>query len=698
MTPAQRAVQKSTSAAVWWLVLLLFPVPGIIVWSNHFQNQFHDADFPAIVNNPAIHAPADLTRLFREPRTFSVEPEYADYRPVLSASYALDAWLSPLNNPLVFQVQSFLWFGLLILALYMVFRLIPGTGHYLALFAAGLVSVHPVAAETVNYISQRGQIMGAAGVSLALALWIIWPRRLPRRLPLLPDRVPQNWWQQKAWTHGPLWQRWYKRLLRWPLPFYLIPLVPALLAEPSAAMFALLLWAYAVLYDSEAGYLRLLFPTFVCAGYWLVQSAVVWRVSPMFRIPAAHYWLSQPWVAMRYLGYFFLPGNLGADAGLRPLAGGFGVLALAVCAVLASRSKQPHARGVAFGLWWFLAALLPAALLPQRDVEAIPRMFPAVAGLAFAVAQAGGLMLAFIAGLKLKPAARAASLSALGALFLAVPCVAGWMTYQRNQVWATELTLWQDVAEKNPENARGLVNYAAALAAAHEGAESLRYLRMAVPLAEGDGVLQLRLAQGFDRLNLVPETEFHFRQAVRQAPEYSAVHSRYAQWLFANQRRAEALSSAMTALSLNPADLPARHMVIEFYSLQADWVMVSKLAREVLALDSNDAAAKLSLRVATAATEQLWQAEEDVRISPAARDYLKLSGLYFHGQRFEESIRASRAALQLDPKLAEAYTGLALALHALQRDDEARAALHQAVRLRPEATFANRQLELLLQH
>ena len=704
---------KGNSEFLFWLLapVLLF-VLGLGVWSNHFQNRFHADDFPTLVNNRAVQSGADIQRFFMQPRTFSSEQEDADYKPVLDTSFAIDAWLSRPNRVIVYRLQSFLWFGLLIFSLYFLFRMVPGTTQPVALFGAALLGMHPVAAETVNSLIQRGQIIGAAGVTLALGIWILWSRQLPRKLGLNIDRVPQNWRQEQIRKHGPGWERWYAGFRELRIPFYLIPLIPALFAEPSAAAFALIFLAYVRLYDAEAGLKPLLVPAFVCATYLAVQTAVVASYSPLFRVRVLTWWATEPWVAMRYFYRFFLPGSLSADAGLKPLASwwppfalaGFaGVGLLTACAIWAGRVNSGHDngqdkrwRGVAFGIWWFLAALVPTALVPQRDVEATPRMFLAAAGLAFAVAHLGGILLDRITGSGMEPRRKNAAVMSLAAGALAILCTVGWMTYERNQVWNTELSLWLDVTQKNPENARGFINYASALIADRNGEAALSNLQKGVALSADDGRLQLLLAQTFDRLNKDVDTEFHFRRALLLAPQYASAYSYFAQWLFAHRRWDEALVMSRRALALNAADLISRHTLMDLHSLKADWGGVAQLAKEVLALDPDDPAGRRSLTVATASIDQLHRAEANVQANPKVDDYLKLSVLYYHGQRFEDCVKAARGALGLNPNLAEAHANIAAALHAIHRDDEAIVALREVIRLRPDMAFAKTDLDILL--
>jgi tetratricopeptide (TPR) repeat protein len=704
VTPATGPAHKGANHfLLGWLVPAVILILSLsVVWSNHFGNGFHADDQSTIVNNRAIRSLSEIPRFFTHPGAFSTAPESADYKPLLLTSFALDAALTGTGNPVVYQMDSFIWFALLIFSLYLLFRLIPGANDKIAFFGAALFGLHPIAAETVNYIVQRGQIMGAAGVSLALAFWIVFPRRMPKRLGFDLNRVPQSWLQSQIRLKGASWERAYQDFLRLPIPFYLVPLLPALLAEPSAAVFVLLAFAYRRLFEPEEGYRRLVLPAIVCGVYWVAQTLWVFTLSPLLRVPFLAWWWTQPWIVMRYLGRFLWPWGISADSGIGPLhlmqlsafAGVAGLVLLVCCAVAAGRREK--FRGVAFGLWWFLISLAPTLLVPQRAVEANSRMFLGAAGLAFAIASLGGIWLNEIEAMESKRSARMVGLAALSAIGLTILTGESLLTYARNQVWESEKTLWLDVTEKNPDNGRGYLEYASALLADSDDAEALPYLEKAEPLAGNDGLLQLRLAMGFDRMNKDAKAEAHFREAIRLAPRFSAVYSSYGKWLLLHQRTKEAAAMASKALELNPADLISRHTLMDLYSAKSDWATVARLANEVLALDPTDPEGKRSQTVAAAVMDQMKQAEADVKNSPTPDDYLKLSVLYFHNQRYEDCVKASREALRLRPDLAEAYANMAVALHTMGRNDEAMTALREVIRLRPDMEFAKKDLAILL--
>src|SRR5581483_8047023 len=62
----------------------------LAAYSDHFTNAFHFDDFHTITSNPYVHSLGNLPRFFRDAHTFSILPEHGSYRPLVSASVALD--------------------------------------------------------------------------------------------------------------------------------------------------------------------------------------------------------------------------------------------------------------------------------------------------------------------------------------------------------------------------------------------------------------------------------------------------------------------------------------------------------------------------------------------------------------------------------------------------------------------------------
>jgi hypothetical protein len=161
-------------------------------YANHFENGFHFDDFNTIVDNVYIHDLANVPRFFTDSTTFSTVRDHQTYRPVTSASLALDYRLAGGAKPFWFHLSTFLWFELHVLLLFFLFRLIMDAADphpsniWTALAAAACYGLHPANAETVNYINQRADLFCTLGTAASLLWFIARPADRKRGWYLLP--------------------------------------------------------------------------------------------------------------------------------------------------------------------------------------------------------------------------------------------------------------------------------------------------------------------------------------------------------------------------------------------------------------------------------------------------------------------------------------------------------------------------------
>ena len=122
------------------------------------------------------------------------------------------------------------------------------------------------------------------------------------------------------------------------------------------------------------------------------------------------------------------------------------------------------------------------------------------------------------------PSRRTASL--VGGTVLIVILLAGcsWATFARNQVWNSEIRLWEDATLKSPENPTGFIRYANALIAVGATDAAYENLGKASNLTHEDPAGFVALARAFDALGNVADTERSFNSpshpALTDAPRF----------------------------------------------------------------------------------------------------------------------------------------------------------------------------------
>jgi tetratricopeptide (TPR) repeat protein len=564
------------------LLCLLLSIAVLAVYSNHFHNDFHFDDGDSIVRNPAIRDPASISRFFGDPKLFSGAPTQQTYRPVTSASLAIDYWLAGGLDPFYFHLSTFLWYEVQLALMFLLFRRLMDMADphpsniWTALIATAVFGLHPANAETVNYIIQRADLYNAFGCVASLWLFIRYPSQ---------------------------------RKFGW----YLLPAAAAMLAKPPAMIFPLLLLAYVLLFEQDGargrwgGAVRSTVPALAVAGAvgWLLWRM---RVSTWNSVaPSAFlYRIVQPWVALHYFKTFFLPTGLNVDPGWhyvgpfspQALAGYAFVLGLLGAANAASRMRA--GKPVAFGILWFLVTLLPTSLMPLLDITNDHRMFFAFVGLSLAV-----VWILRVALFRLTARLTRNPMWAYGVVFVAAVLLvlAGLGTAERNRVWSTEESLWRDSTIKNPQNGRAWDSYGLVFFRQGDYANALKFFERAAAVNAACPICEGHLVHVYVQLNRDGLAERHLERLVELNPRIPDAYVAYGDWLHSAGRLAQSGKPLERAARLYPDSPELRQIVIEYYALR-DIAIRTALFK---ALDANHdlTLSSLELMVAPAALAAL---------------------------------------------------------------------------------------------
>ena len=182
---------------------------------------------------------------------------------------------------------------------------------------------------------------------------------------------------------------------------------------------------------------------------------IVFRANPTGDISPLEYLFTQAVVIPRYLRLVLLPWGLNVDHDIAversfspAVASGFAFLAILLAFGLYAVRRWP-VLGFAT-LWLFVALSIESSVLPIHDVMVEHRMYLVMPGIALAA----GNGFAWVFRQRRSPAliAGTAALLLLGAL-----------TFMRNEVWRTHVSLWSDALAKSPRKPRVYVNLGQAL-------------------------------------------------------------------------------------------------------------------------------------------------------------------------------------------------------------------------------------------
>ena len=548
-----------------------------LAYANHFHNDFHFDDFHTVTGNPYIRDLRNIPRFFTHADMFSALPANRSWRPLVSTSLAIDYWLGGGFNAVWFQSSTFFWFLVQLVLMFGLFLHVlnianPGgmgpvraessAGYFnffVALFATALYGVHPAIAETVNYVIQRGDVYSTLAVIAGLWIYVRWPERRKQYL-------------------------------------YLIPVALGLLSKPPTLIFPVILFAYLMLFeDSRPGTAALAcLPSLLVSAVFGGLAAAMTPKSYVTGAGSAYaYRITQPLVALRYFRNFFQPLYLSADTdhvaessvfhGYAWLGMLF-VLALVAAAIWCGR--RPQLRPIAFGIYWYILALIPTSVFALAEVENDHRMFFPFVGLSLSVCYAAALLYS--------PRTRQ-ELLLTGAACAVILGAAAYGTWERNIVWRNEESLWHDVALKSPKNGRGLMNYGLTQMAKGEYISALSYFNRALEFNPDYYVLEINLGIANAGVHNDNEAERHYLRAIALAPHDAQALYFYAAWLRERRRANEAIGYLNNALAANPDYLDGAYLLMSIYADSGDTANAQRVARSVLAQFPNDPLARARL-------------------------------------------------------------------------------------------------------
>lgn len=409
-----------------WPALLLPALPAIaiiLLWWPALSASFQFDDWNVIVHEPRVHSLAAWWQ------------SMPGIRPLLKLSYAVNMTIDA--GPTGFRVVNILIHALSATLVWSVLRtrglragLAEVDASRAALLAALIFALHPVQTEAVTYISGRSSSLAACLCLLSLYCW-----------------TKSEQAQQPRSSVG------------W-LAACCISFVLAVATKETALVLPLAL----LLYSADrplAATLKRLAPLFVLM---VLMLAIALSLPAYRRLLAVSLdtrtivenLLTQTHAVLYLVGQLARPWNTNADPQLTVVTALdwlSATLSVAwLCVLVTALRKVRHAPVGAFAVLWFLIWLAPTnSLLPRLDIANDRQLYMALMGPAWLLATRLSYW---------RRGRPTAALAAIASLLL----VLSWSTYQRNQVYQTEIAFWQDTAARNADNSRAANNLGMAYA------------------------------------------------------------------------------------------------------------------------------------------------------------------------------------------------------------------------------------------
>ena len=615
----------------WGLPLAvgLIVLAGVAVYANSFAGVFLFDDVESIVENTTIRQWWRLDQVFRPPCKIG---ETVGGRPLLNLTLAVNyaisgtqTWSYHLVNLLLHLANGLLLFGLL-RRTFQRPALSPSVGDHalpLAAVIAGLWTVHPMQAEAVTYVVERAESLVAMFYLLTL-YGALRSEGSERR----------RWWETLSVASCLLGMATKEIMVTAPV---MVLVYDRCFLSGSWAEAWRRRWKF---------YLLLASTWILLVGLVLSTGFIFWGKENSV-LPRWLYLLTEPQAILRYVRLALWPRPLCAYYAW-PVSESWqeilpALLVVLVCGLGAVWALVKHPRWGFLGVWFFGILAPTSSIIPTRDVIVERRMYlPLVAVLTLVVV--GG----YFAGRAMIRRGWLPGRVAVGVgvcLVIVVGVTWGVLTVERNQVYYSELAMWEDTVAKAPDNIRANCNLAIALC-------SLKRIPEAIECYERAGRL-VSTRHNTESPNLA--TRAQAMAAYNCALALASVG-----------RREDAIQRYEQAIRLDPKMAGAHYNC---------GIVLGELGRK---------------------SEAIAHYQEAIRIKP---DYVEVhnnwgSLLLGMGQTVE-AVDHYQQSLKIAPN-PTAHNNLGMVLQANGRLDEAADHFRQAVRLKPDYVRAHFNLVIIL--
>lgn len=661
------------------LGILLF-ITLLAAYSNHFNNGFHFDDSHAVVENIHIRHLNNIPAFFTDPSMFSADPANWWLRSLVTTTLAIDYWLGNGLNPFYFQLSTFIWFTLLGVLLFFMYKHLLGKllvhpwFMYMALAATAWFMLNTANAETVNYIIARSDVLSTFCIVASFLIYISYPAK-------------------RKWG------------------FFIIPALLGVFAKETVPVLVILLFFYKLMFEQELSvtdlFLRKNFKKVGIAIWQLLPLAAVVLLAQLYTLskagnisgisnPFFPYLLTQSWVWLHYAISFFLPVNLSADTDWkiipnffdeRIISGLLFVVALVVAIFKTSAKKET--RPIAFGLIWFSAALLPTSLAPFAEVTNDHRMFFPFIGLSLSTVTYIGLWLVRMEKKISENKIYGLLIAACTAMVLLLNVYG---IHERNKIWNNEASLWLDVTQKSPLNGRGLMNYGLSQMGKGNYGVADEYFQKAVLLLPYYSNLFINLGILDGATGKLQEADANFKKAISLNPNKVDGYAFYGRYLKEQGRYSEAVQMAEHALSINPYSIVSLTTLMASYHNLEQWDKLREASQRALAILPSDSLSTNYLQAAIH-HQPLAFVKIDHKQQPTAANYLDMSLAFYNKQDYQNCILACQQALKLQPNYADAYSNIGASYNQLKEWTKAIEACQMALKIDPNHKLAKGNLD-----
>ncbi|HAK88618.1 MAG TPA: tetratricopeptide repeat-containing protein [Nitrospiraceae bacterium] len=544
--------------------IILISIFCLLAYANTFDVPFQFDDNVFILSNPLVK---NLNFFFEPAKAKDVVPEKAyngfQRRYIGYLTFALNYKLSGTDaagyhvfNLSVHFINALLVYFLVIFSFetpHLKESSFKSSANNIALFSSLFFACHPVQTQAVTYIWQRVTSLASMFYLLSLVLYIRW--RLSYKD---TEYRSQNTEEKRNVFH-------IKSML-----CYLSSVICAILAMKTKEIsftLPVVIMLYEFLFFNRPSPGRILY---------LIPFLLTMPIVPLDRItadkpfeeligdvagatrvqtdmPRLDYMFTQFRVIVTYIRLIFLPINQTLDYDypvyrsffdLRVLASFFFLLLIFSTGIfLVYRHKKFDAvsRLIAFGIFWFFITLsVESSIIPIVDVIFEHRLYlPSVGAFAAIIAAVFLLLRGSIEKSKI--------ILTLGIVVIILTIG----TYMRNNIWQNEISLWEDVVSKSPNNARGYNNLGLAYSRVNLLVKALDMFTGAVELKPDYAEAYNNRGVMYGGIGQPEKAIVEFGRAIKLKPDYAEAYNHLGAIYGRAGRFERAVKEFDTAIKLN---------------------------------------------------------------------------------------------------------------------------------------------------
>jgi len=383
------------------------------------------------------------------------------------------------------------------------------------------------------------------------------------------------------------------------------------------------------------------------------------------------YAATQVGVMVKYLCLCFCPMGLCLDYDW-PVAKTFDVIvppALVILMLLAATGWGLARRswlGLA-GAWFFVILAPTSSFIPIKDPAFEHRMYLPLAAV-IAVVVIGGRVL--MDDLLSRLSVHGKGLVFRMGLVIIAAGALGYGTFERNKDYASDVTLWADVAVKRPHSARARVALGNALLARNRVDEAIAVYREADRIQPNRADALCGMGMGLARKGALDEAVAAYRESLRLDPNLAKAHYNLGNALSRQGKIDESIRSLRESLRIQPRFADAHCNLGNALAAQGQLDEAIMEYREAIRIKPTLANAHKGLGDVLVRLGQVDEGiaalREAVRIQPDyANACANLAAALFDRSEFEEAAKHAREALRIDSSHAAAKETLDAAQAAL---------------------------------